>query len=347
MPFVKLDTGILNSTLWIERECREIFITSLLMAEPKEVLSPTETLETSTLNTTGFVVPPGWYGFVAAASVGIIRRALVDSEAGIQALNKLASPDPESRSKDFEGRRMVRVDGGYIVLNYMKYRDRDYTGAERQRNLRARKSARSKVHHFAIQWKAIEAFYRGLCAYCEVKPWTDIDLMLPEAQGGVYEPRNVIPACRTCLTSKGAQIWNPKKSNPFAEVVTRNDTIVTSNGRKKPNGSVNGHGDHRNEAINHVMNECSFTNEALKPILFSVLDQHKKKNDIPAYEVAAAMIQAWREYLAIAGTMKYHWEPENFFSKGHWLTPQKWPMDSKKIEEIRMRKQASVGTNLT
>jgi hypothetical protein len=139
MPFVKLDTGILNSTLWIERECREIFITALLMAYPKEFEQPIPTLKVRNLDNGDFVVPAGWYGFIEAAGVGIVRRAMVEQDAGMIALEKLSMPDPESRSPEFGGRRMVRVDGGYIVLNYMKYRDRDYTAAERQRKLRERK----------------------------------------------------------------------------------------------------------------------------------------------------------------------------------------------------------------
>ena len=34
---------------------------------------------------------------------------------------------------------MVRVDGGFVILNYMKYRDRDYTAAKRQKALRERR----------------------------------------------------------------------------------------------------------------------------------------------------------------------------------------------------------------
>jgi hypothetical protein len=140
MPFVKLDTGILNSTLWVERECRELFITALLMAEPQEFLSPNPQIAVRSLEPTGWDVPPGWYGFVPAAGVGIIRRAIMDQDLGMVALERLCSPDPESRSGEFEGRRMARIDGGYIVLNYMKYRERDYTGAERQRRYRLRKN---------------------------------------------------------------------------------------------------------------------------------------------------------------------------------------------------------------
>ena len=88
----------------------------------------------------GFIVPPGFYGFVAAAGLGIIRMAMVDAEAGMSALERLGQPDVESRTPDFDGRRLVRVDGGYIVLNFFKYREKDNTGAERAKRYRMRKA---------------------------------------------------------------------------------------------------------------------------------------------------------------------------------------------------------------
>ena len=140
MPFVKLDCEMLNSTLWFERICREIFITALLMAEPHEILQEESELMVRELKRTGWTIPPGWYGLVPSSGPGIIHRAMIeDFESGVKALEQRAMPEPESRSKDFEGRRMVRIDGGYIILNYMKYRDRDYTAAERQRRLRERR----------------------------------------------------------------------------------------------------------------------------------------------------------------------------------------------------------------
>ena len=145
MPFVKLDSGILDSTLWIERECREIFITALLMAEPREIIVETPTIKTDSLELDGFSVPPGWYGFVEAAGPGILRRALVDEAIGMTALARLASPDQQSRSREYEGRRMVRVAGGYVILNYMKYRERDYTAAERMKRYREKWRKRRKT----------------------------------------------------------------------------------------------------------------------------------------------------------------------------------------------------------
>lgn len=141
MAFVKLDTGILNSSLWWERSIREVFITALLMAEPVELLEPAEQLTVRTMEPTGYMIPPGWYGLVSAAGVGIIGRALVETEPGLAALEALGSADTQSRSKDFEGRRLVRINHGYLVLNFIKYREKDHTTAERSRRYRQKKQA--------------------------------------------------------------------------------------------------------------------------------------------------------------------------------------------------------------
>ena len=143
MSFVKLDCRILESSLWIDRAAREVFITALLMAEPRELKKPLAQLDVRTMNPTGWEAPPGWYGWIDAAGVGICRRALVEQEEGLSALERLGSPEPESRSADYEGRRLVRVSGGYIALNYMRFRERDETAAERMRRYRARQKDES------------------------------------------------------------------------------------------------------------------------------------------------------------------------------------------------------------
>jgi hypothetical protein len=139
MPFVKLDVAILDSTLWLDAAASRIFLTALLMATPWDTATPMEQIAVRSLKRTGFVVPPGWYGFVPAAGIGIIRRALVPEAEGYAALEVLGSPDEESRSHEFEGRRIVRVDGGFLILNFMKFRERDHTAAERMRRCRDRK----------------------------------------------------------------------------------------------------------------------------------------------------------------------------------------------------------------
>lgn len=142
MAFVKLDCGMLDSTLWIDRAARELFITALLMAEPFELDREVPQINVKDLTETGFMVPAGWYGFVAAAGSGIVRRAGMDAEPGLLALERLGQPESESRTPDYDGRRMVRVNGGYIILNYDKYRSKDHTAAERSKRYRERNASR-------------------------------------------------------------------------------------------------------------------------------------------------------------------------------------------------------------
>jgi len=136
MSFVKLDCGMLTSTLWIDREAREMMITALLMARPQEIAEPMPTIKIRSLEPDDFIVPPGWYGFVPAAGSGIARSACLEIEPALDALERLAAVDQESRTPDHEGRRMVRVDGGFLILNYDKYRRKDHTAPERMRRFR-------------------------------------------------------------------------------------------------------------------------------------------------------------------------------------------------------------------
>ncbi len=138
MAFVKLDTKILNSTTWLDADACKVFITALLMAEPYEVREPIRSIQVRSTDEADFVVPVGWYGFVPAAGPGIAHRALIEQDRALDALERLASPDPGSRTPAHDGRRMVRVSGGYLILNYIAHRDRDHGAAERQARFRTR-----------------------------------------------------------------------------------------------------------------------------------------------------------------------------------------------------------------
>lgn len=146
MPYVKLDCSILNSSLWHALPDRHIFITALLMAKPYYTTKPMPQIKVSNLDSAGWEVPPGEYGLVEAAGPALLRFAGLDTEAdraaGLEALVRLGSPDEYSKSDAYDGRRLVRVDGGYIVLNYMKFREKDYTNAERCRRYREKLATR-------------------------------------------------------------------------------------------------------------------------------------------------------------------------------------------------------------
>lgn len=112
LSFVKLDCGILDSSLWCESpETVKVWITMLAMATPR--------------------------GIVEATAPGIARRAMLSIDAVARALETFESPDQNSRSTAEDGKRLKRVDGGYLILSYERYRDKDHTATDRQRRRRS------------------------------------------------------------------------------------------------------------------------------------------------------------------------------------------------------------------
>jgi hypothetical protein len=100
--FVKIDCNILYSSIWAESsETRIIWITMLAMANQN--------------------------GIVPATAPGISSAAFVSLSETRKAINILESPDPDSKSLENEGRRIERVEGGYLILNYDKYRAFNYS----------------------------------------------------------------------------------------------------------------------------------------------------------------------------------------------------------------------------
>ena len=112
MAYVKLFESILASTIWAEpTDTRIVWVTMLAMADRD--------------------------GNVQASVPGLAHFARVSEEACKEALASFMRPDKNSRTKTNEGRRIVEVDGGWLVLNYEEYRDRlDYEEKKEKDRLR-------------------------------------------------------------------------------------------------------------------------------------------------------------------------------------------------------------------
>lgn len=61
-------------------------------------------------------------GRVWASIPGFANRARISIEQAQDALRVFMSPDKFSRTKEFDGRRVEEIDGGWRLLNYEKYR---------------------------------------------------------------------------------------------------------------------------------------------------------------------------------------------------------------------------------
>jgi hypothetical protein len=94
----KIFTKILDSSVWLEPNSTRIVWITFLAAMDEE-------------------------GFVQFASVrNVAHRANVSIDEAKSALDSLEAPDHDSGDPDNDGRRVEKVDGGWVVLNSEKYR---------------------------------------------------------------------------------------------------------------------------------------------------------------------------------------------------------------------------------
>lgn len=107
--FTKLFSGIVFSTVWQEPlQVRVVWVTMLALANAK--------------------------GEVMASVPGLAKASGITLEECEAALARLKEPDPYSRTKDHEGRRIGDIDGGWLVLNYLKYRNLRHADERRMAN---------------------------------------------------------------------------------------------------------------------------------------------------------------------------------------------------------------------
>lgn len=115
--FSKLFSSILDSTIWSESVTTKIvWVTMLAMTDS--------------------------LGCVYASIPGLGKRAGVSLNEAEAALKCFLSPDPYSRSKEHEGRRIKEIDGGWQLLNYDKYsqaKSREQRNEYQRLQMRARR----------------------------------------------------------------------------------------------------------------------------------------------------------------------------------------------------------------
>ena len=115
--FAKLDVGIVDSTLWMKpHDALRVWIALLAKCDS--------------------------LGIVRASAPAMAHLCFVTLERFEEIINEFSSPDEHSRTPDHGGRRLRKIDGGWLILNYLLYRDmmqrKAQSHAERQANYRER-----------------------------------------------------------------------------------------------------------------------------------------------------------------------------------------------------------------
>lgn len=116
--YTKLFGSIVASTIWREDDkTRIVWVTMLAMANK--------------------------HGDVEASIPGLSDLARVSIADVEKALATLLAPDGYSRTKDYEGRRISPIEGGWHILNHSKYREK--MSKDERRNYLARKQAERRA----------------------------------------------------------------------------------------------------------------------------------------------------------------------------------------------------------
>jgi hypothetical protein len=112
--YTKLFSSIIASTVWCEDDKTRIVWITMLATKGRD-------------------------GLVEASVPGLAALARVSVESCRAAVEKLEAPDPDSRTPDHEGRRIKKVEGGWVVLNHAIYRAK-MNADERREYLRVKKA---------------------------------------------------------------------------------------------------------------------------------------------------------------------------------------------------------------
>ena len=120
MPnYTKLFSTIVTSTIWQEPDrTRIVWITMLALSDKN--------------------------GEIHASIPGLARIAGVPTEACEEAINAFLSPDKYSRTPEHEGRRIAKIDGGWELLNFEKYRQLASTADTLAKNATRQKRFRER-----------------------------------------------------------------------------------------------------------------------------------------------------------------------------------------------------------
>jgi hypothetical protein len=118
-PYTPVFRDFLTSSMWAaDPATRCVWIWFLLMADPE--------------------------GFVVGTVPGVAQQAGVTLDQAKAAIALIESPDPFSSTPDFEGRRAIKVERGWHIVNFVAYRERAKGEAEKARKRNWAKQKRAK-----------------------------------------------------------------------------------------------------------------------------------------------------------------------------------------------------------
>lgn len=255
MSYSKLHSSIVNSSLWGEEDhVRLLFITMLAMCDKDGIVYGSRLgIERAAMITYTDDDRNPWQVLMSEDkdSSDKIRapenggRRIEEISGGFRLLNfsyyrGLRNDDDrreQNRAAQERHRKSARISQGQPPSAAVSH-DKPISEAEAEAEAIKGgvgvilENSTSREPAFSEAWKSITEFYGGLCAYCQSQPWVDIDHFIPTSRGGTHSPGNVVPACKSCNSSKKNALpegkWSKIRRHPFMAPVaapTKNQSL--------------------------------------------------------------------------------------------------------------------------
>lgn len=124
--FTKLDSGIVHSTIWVQpHDVLRVWIALLALADRN--------------------------GVARTAAPSLAHLCMIPLDRMREILTVLESPDEDSRSEAEDGRRIIKIDGGWRLVNHAAYRAARDSDAELERKRAWDRSNRPSGHARTIK----------------------------------------------------------------------------------------------------------------------------------------------------------------------------------------------------
>lgn len=203
MAYTKLFNSLISSTIWTEDDqTRIVWITILAMADKN--------------------------GEVQASLPGLARIAGATVEATEQAIGKFLSPDPYSRTKDEEGRRLEEIDGGWLLINHAKYRkmaskdDEKEKAAERKRRQREREKSHAPSRPVTPRHATVTQGRDIAEAEAEADP-----SLPPKSPKGEWKSNEIQIRLNKLFRRKDTTKWSDKELRAFKKIDFNESDLVS------------------------------------------------------------------------------------------------------------------------
>ncbi len=178
--FTKLFSSITASTIWCESpETKIVWITMLAMSDSA--------------------------GFVYASIPGLANIAQIHPEKTREAITTFLSPDPDSRDRSNDGRRIEEIEGGWAILNHPKYR-------------KLRDAEERKAYHREYMRKKRESVKSGVKNVKDCEP----QLTQEEGEAEVEADKNTVPTVQV-ETPRGSPV-------PIQEIINKWNALAYKEG---------------------------------------------------------------------------------------------------------------------